>query len=121
MLALARRWLPPVLHPSRLGAETLLDTLEAMWCRATPAIHEGQIRAALRRQDARPVLPTIACPTLVLCGDSDRWSPPQQHREIAAAIPGAHLAIVPVCGHMVSLEAPEAVNEEFRQWLARPA
>ena len=117
MKALVRTWLPPMLHPQRRGDTALVGTIEAMWCRATPEIFARQIHAALTRHELRPVLPTIACPTLVLCGAEDTWSPPSQHQEIAAAIPGAHLVVVPGSGHMVTLEAPDAVNAELRRWL----
>ena len=117
MPALVRRWLPPMLHPEHLGDPILVGKIEAMWCRATPEIFARQIHAALTRRDLRPVLPTIACPTLVLTGAEDNWSTPAQHEGIAAAIPGARLTIVPDCGHMSTLEAPTAVSEALSRWL----
>jgi pimeloyl-ACP methyl ester carboxylesterase len=88
-----------------------------MWCRATPADHEAQIRAALNRRDERPRLGAIGCPTLILGGADDPWAPADQQRAIAAAIPGAALVLVPDCGHMVTLERPDAVNAHLRDWL----
>ncbi|HLY58576.1 MAG TPA: alpha/beta fold hydrolase, partial [Stellaceae bacterium] len=88
------------------------------WCRATPEVFARQIHAALTRRDLQPVLPTIACPTLVLTGAEDNWSTPTQHQAIAAAIPGARLTIVPESGHMSTLEAPAAVSEVLRSWLS---
>jgi len=117
MKALVRTWLPPMLHPRHREDAALVGTIEAMWCRATPEIFARQIHAALTRRDLTAVLPTIACPTLVLCGAEDPWSPPAQHEEIAAAIPGAHLVVVPESGHMVTLEAPEQVNAALQRWL----
>ncbi|WP_044562211.1 alpha/beta fold hydrolase [Azospirillum sp. B4] len=119
MTALARRWLPPVLHPDRRADADLVGRLEAMWCRATPSIHEGQIRAALNRRDARDVLPTLRCPVLVVGGEDDPWSPPAQQLAIAEAIPGARLAVIPACGHMVTLEAADAVTALMTDWLSR--
>jgi pimeloyl-ACP methyl ester carboxylesterase len=34
------------------------------------------------------------CPTLSIVGELDRWSPPVQHEQIAALIPGAALSII---------------------------
>jgi pimeloyl-ACP methyl ester carboxylesterase len=120
MNVLARKWLPPVIHPSRREDNCLLERMVAMWCRSTPATHEAQIRAALNRRDARPVLGTIRCPTLVLGGADDPWSTAEQQRDIANAIPGARLVIVPECGHMVTVERPAEVNRALGDWLATP-
>jgi pimeloyl-ACP methyl ester carboxylesterase len=56
-----------------------------------------------------------------MTGELDTWSPPAQHAAIAAAIPDSELVIVPGAGHMIQLEAPEAVNSAIARWLARPA
>lgn len=76
-----------------------------------------QNRAVMARADARPRLAAIRCPTLVACGDSDLLTPPEHSREIAAAIPGARLAIVPECGHMLTLEQPARINALLLEWL----
>jgi pimeloyl-ACP methyl ester carboxylesterase len=114
---LAEQWIPPVLHPSRRAETALVEPLIEMWCRCTPADHEGQIRAALNRRDARDVLAGIACPTLVLGGADDPWAPAESQREIAAAIPGAVAALIPDCGHMVMVERPGPVNAHMGSWL----
>ena len=85
MRALAGSWLPPMLHPDRRGDADLMAALTAMVCRATPEIHEGQIRALLGRPDAAAQLPGIAVPTLLVCGRQDGWSPLDQHEAMAAS------------------------------------
>jgi pimeloyl-ACP methyl ester carboxylesterase len=121
MAAVAARWLPPMLHPGRVDEPGLLAPLTQMVCRATPQIFEGQQRAGLTRRDATGCLPGIACPTLVLCGRQDSWSPLPQHEQMAAAIPGARLRIVEDCGHMSTVERPDAVTAALRTWLDLPA
>ena len=69
--------------------------------------------------DAQPVLAQVHCPTLVLTGREDEWSPPEQHEAIAAAIPGSRLVIVPEAGHFAPLEQPIAVTQALRELLAR--
>jgi 3-oxoadipate enol-lactonase len=56
--------------------------------------------------DHRKILPTIAVPTLVLCGGKDRVNLPAA-RQLAAGIPGAELRVVPGAGHVWNLEQPE--------------
>ena len=117
MAAVADRWLPPMVHPDRVEDEALMAPLRAMVCRATPEIFEGQQRAGLSRPDAGPYLDRIACPTLVLVGREDAWSPLSQHLEIARRIRQSELVIVEHSGHMVTVEQPEAVNRELERWL----
>jgi pimeloyl-ACP methyl ester carboxylesterase len=109
MAALAARWLPPMLHPDRESDPDLVRPLAAMVERMTPESFAGQIRALLDRPDARPHLPKIACPTLVVVGRQDRWSPLEQNRALAEAIPGARLAVVEDAGHFAVCERPDVV------------
>jgi pimeloyl-ACP methyl ester carboxylesterase len=59
-----------------------------------------QQTAIMSRADSRPTLATIACPTLVLTGDEDNTIPNAMSVEMAEVIPGAILAIIPLCGHL---------------------
>jgi pimeloyl-ACP methyl ester carboxylesterase len=119
MRALAARWLPPMVHPRRLQDDTLMSSLTAMVERMTPEIFELQIRALLARPDDGPVLSRIVCPTLVGVGRQDTWSPLSQHQAMADKIPGARLVIFEDCGHMSTVEAPDAVTDALRAWLTR--
>lgn len=121
MEALAQAWLPPMLHPRRRDDAAFMAPLKAMVLRFTPETHEKQIRALISRPDARPVLKTISCPTLIACGRDDAWSPPAQHEAMAAQIPGAELVVVDDCGHFLPVEQPEAFNRALRDWMAHPA
>ena len=121
MAAVAERWLPPMLHPDRLDDRALVDPLRAMVCRATPQIFEGQQAAGLHRPDAGAYLERIACPTLVLVGRQDGWSPLPQHEEMARRIPGAELRVIEDCGHMCTVERPDEVTVALEGWLDRPA
>jgi pimeloyl-ACP methyl ester carboxylesterase len=114
MAAMAARWLPPMLHPDH---SALLGPLTEMVLRSTPETFANQQRALLDRPDARAVLGGIRCPTLVLCGRQDIWSPVAQHEEIAASIPNATLVIVENCGHMSPVEQPEAVSKALSSHL----
>lgn len=80
-----------------------------------------QCQALNSRPDSTNTLASINCPCLVLCGAEDRLCPPALHRVMAAAIPGAELAIIEHSGHFSPLEAPGRVNAAMRQWLAKPS
>lgn len=76
-----------------------------------------QNRALMQRPDARPVLATLRCPVLVMCGNSDRLTPPECSREIASAVPQAQLVWIEHCGHMLTMERPHEVNATLTPWL----
>jgi len=122
MAALARHWLPPMLAPRRARDSALMARLTAMVERATPRLFQRQIGALLTRPNAHRGLPAIPCPTAVIVGRLDAWSPLAQHEEMAALIPDAWLSVVEDCGHMSPVEQPDAVAEALVAWMqAAPA
>lgn len=60
----------------------------------------------------------VAAPTIVFCGAEDNLTPLAQAEELAAAIPGARLEIVPEAGHFSNIENPAVVNEHLAKHLA---
>lgn len=122
MRAVGERWLRiPMVHEARLKERKLVESILQMFERRTPAQFAAQIRALLRRPDATALLPMVSCPTLVLCGRDDAWSPLSRHRVMAQLIAHSTLVSVPECGHMCTLERPDAVSDALRTWLARVA
>jgi pimeloyl-ACP methyl ester carboxylesterase len=77
----------------------------------------AQVQALLGRPDAGPALSKIDCPTLILCGREDTWSPLRRHEEMHAAIRNSRLAVIEHCGHMSTMEKPVEVSSAFREWL----
>ncbi|GGB56522.1 alpha/beta fold hydrolase [Blastomonas aquatica] len=121
MTALADVWLPPMVKDGLLDTDPMLRAaLYAMVGRMSPAIHRAQIAALLARPDARPLLPLIRCPVLIGVGALDRWSPPDQHREIASVISHARYVVFEDSGHMAPMEAAEAVSDALLQWMHEP-
>lgn len=119
MGALAGRWLPPMVHPNRHNDTELMGTLTAMVERMTPELHERQINALLNRLDPRLLLKTIQCPTLLVVGRQDSWSPLQQHKEIQREIPHAELVVIEDAGHFAPIEQPVATTAALEQWISQ--
>ena len=111
------RLLPFFLHPDRLKDAALTGAVRAMAERVGKDAFVRQQKAIMSRVDSRASLATIRCPTLVLCGREDVLTPPASAEEIAAGIPGARLDLIDHCGHLSTMERPEAVTAELRQWL----
>jgi pimeloyl-ACP methyl ester carboxylesterase len=118
MAAVAERWLPPMLAPRRVDDRLLIDGLTAMICRQTPDSFAGQTRALLGRPEAERGLSAIECPTLLLSGRQDGWSPLAQHESMAARIRDSRVVAIDDSGHMSIAEQPIAVAAALRQWLA---
>jgi len=109
--------IPRFLHRNRQHDERLTAIVRQMAEETGPDAFVRQQNAIMTRPDSRPLLASIACPTLVLVGDGDEATPPELNREIAGGISGAKLVVVPDCGHLSTLEQPEAVNTALADWL----
>ena len=104
-------------HPNTGRDRALVERYLAMIRRAGAEQLIRQNRAVMARIDSRPRLPDIACPVLVACGEADGLTPPDQARELAAALQKARLEIVPGAGHMLTMEQPVRVNALLLDWL----
>ncbi len=104
--------------PARLSDEALRLDVRAMAEAVGADGFVRQQRAIMGRPDSRPGLGAIRVPTLVLVGEEDLITPPSEAREIAAGIgAGARLVTLPGCGHLATLEQPEAVTRALLAWL----
>lgn len=77
-----------------------------------------QMAALMGRASSVALLSSINCPTLVVVGDEDQLTPRECAEEMAGQIPGAKLEIIADCGHMSTMERPDAVTRILQDWLA---
>jgi pimeloyl-ACP methyl ester carboxylesterase len=119
MAAMAARWVQGMVWKPRLGDAALIESVVAMFARSSADVFAAQIRALLGRPDANDLLDAIRCPTSIVCGNDDAWAPADRHRAMAARIAGATLTLVPDCGHMCTMERPDAVTDALVAWRAR--
>jgi pimeloyl-ACP methyl ester carboxylesterase len=109
---------PLYVHPAHANDAGLKAEYLAM-CREVGAeAYVRQQKAITGRADSRPLLAAIGCPTLVLVGAQDEATPPALSEEMAAGIPGARLVTVPDCGHLSTMEEPEAVTRALVEWMS---
>jgi pimeloyl-ACP methyl ester carboxylesterase len=73
----------------------------------------ADLRGLRDRPDRTSMLGTITVPTLVVVGSDDVISTPAESEQIAKAISGARLAVVPGCGHLVPMEDPAAFAQQL--------
>ena len=118
-LGISDRILTSYIHPSRLADADLTSRIQAMTQRLGRDVFLRQ--NGLARADGEAPLRALRRPILILAGDADQITPLAGQRAMARAIPGSHLRIIAGAGHMTPMEAPEAVTQALRHWLAIPA
>lgn len=90
----------------------LEDMAEAMG----QAAYAQQTELALEREDYRPRLGSLDCPSLILAGMSDRVCPPAVQEVLAAALADSRLVMLPGTGHLALLEKPDEVATAVAAW-----
>ena len=90
------------------------ETLKIIRRQKPPAM--AALWASLAEADAREILPTLGCPTLVMKGAKSRLYPPETASYIADHAPGADLARFERSGHSPHLEEPERFVDVLRNW-----
>ena len=73
-----------------------------------------RLLAPLTDLDLRPLLPAIACPTLVIGGGADLTFPIEHSRALAAGIHGAAIEVIPDGSHGLVIEHAPRVVELIR-------
>jgi pimeloyl-ACP methyl ester carboxylesterase len=69
------------------------------------------------RPDSTDVLSRLDVPALVIVGQEDTIAPPEVAHTMAAALPRARLALIPLAGHTPSVERPIPTAEAIRAFL----
>jgi pimeloyl-ACP methyl ester carboxylesterase len=109
--------LPIFLHPDRVEDSAFVEIAYEMCDTIGPKVFIQQMTAIMNRRDSRDMLGDIRVPTTVICGRQDQGTPLEVSEEIAQGIPNAQLRVVEDCGHLSTIEQPEAVTAFLREWL----
>lgn len=112
-----RNTFPIFLSPDHLKDPAFVAICNEMCDEIGTDVFIKQMAAIMNRNDSRDRLKDITVPTLVIVGRQDQGTPVEAAEEIAAGIPGARLAIIEDCGHLSTIEQPQAVTALLRDWL----
>ena len=85
----------------------------------SPAAIRGAVQRMMERPDSMADVQALSVPTLIIVGDEDVLTPPEESRKMHAAQPKAELVIIPRAGHLANLEQPEAFNAALTTFLSR--
>ena len=117
--AVLQALMPKLVHPDHLSDAALTGLLADMGRSLGATIFRRHQAAIIGRVDCRPHLAAITCPTLVVAGREDAIMPMEASEEMANAIPGARLEVIERCGHVSTLEQPEAATSLLHAWMKR--
>ena len=81
------------------------------------ALMARQSAALSKRGDLWPRLGEIYCPSLMLWGREDKFSPAADGLKMSKSLPHGRYAEISDCGHFPSLEAPEETGDILLHWL----
>jgi len=109
---LPERWMHPEHRPH-------LSELMTSMARSIGARGQfNQQQAMLARPDSHADLRTVRVPTLIACGREDAVTTPADHERMRDCVVGAHLEVFEQCGHLTTIEQPDAVTAMLTRWLA---
>ena len=114
---IAQELIEYLIHPDHMSDKELCDRILDMASDVGAEAFQQQQRALIGRPDSRDFLPSIICPTLIICGEQDAMTPPKVHQEMAELIPGATFHQIADCGHLSTMEKPEQVNQLMKDFL----
>lgn len=109
--------------PNLLGRTTrsqrpaVQRTVRSMVEQAHPVGVARAQRAMAARPDYQDTLKNVSVPTLVVTGEEDTLSPPEEGRALSELVPHAELRTLPGAGHLSAIETPGEFNMAVRRWL----
>ena len=118
--AIADGMLPKVLAPTTITERPeIAERVRSLMASTPVAGIVGALAAMRDRPGSESLLPALAgLPTLVVVGEADGLTPPDQAKAMAQAIPGARLVIIPGAGHLPPVEQPGATTQALREFLS---
>jgi pimeloyl-ACP methyl ester carboxylesterase len=108
---IAEAMLPKLLSPDGMKRSDLVEQVRRIILRQSPKTIESDLAAMRDRSDSTDFLAELALPTLVLAGEHDGISSPEESRAMAQKIPGSRFIEIASAGHLTPLEQPAAVAQ----------
>jgi 3-oxoadipate enol-lactonase len=109
--------------PKLLGAVTRRDQTEAedlvrsIMTSQRPATVAAALLAMRDRPDRTEALRALDCPVLVVVGEEDVMTPPDEARSMMGLCRDGRLAVLPGASHLANLDAPDLFSGLLREFL----
>jgi pimeloyl-ACP methyl ester carboxylesterase len=109
--------LPRLFAPSLWHGAPVRETLRAMIASAPIRGIVDGARGVAARPDSLEVLPGIDAPSLVLVGEHDLITPPEQSQLMIDRLPNARLEVIAQAGHMANYENTDEFNAALSRFV----
>lgn len=76
------------------------------------------LAALAERDETCSILGKISVPALIICGDADVVTPPEQSQALQNGIPGSAIRMILNAGHVSNVEQPAVFNNYIAEFLA---
>ena len=116
----ARDMMPKLLGPTTQDERPDVEPfVRRLIKQQSAAALRGAIQRMMARPDSSSVIQQVAVPLLIIVGEEDVLTPPEDARKMAALNNKAQLAVLPRAGHLSGLEQPQAFNEVLLEFLSK--
>ena len=95
-------------HPSPGGS--MVGATQALLSRAEDGVLGNDLRASSGYEGALDAAPRVTAPVTLVLGDDDKMTPVRAAKDLIAAFSDPTVVVIPDCGHMMTIEAPDAVR-----------
>ncbi len=86
--------------------------------RSGPGVLHTDLVACNRYAEGLAAAARVRCPALLVIGARDQMAPPKGTPPLVAALPGATVVTLPDTGHALMAEAPDAVLDALKRFVA---
>ena len=115
--AIADQMLPRLLSLRARENERLVASVRRQIEAVPPAFADDALQAMMTRPDSTGLLPTIACPALVIVGAEDVVTPPNVASGMQARLSRSTLVTIPGAGHLSNVESPDEFSTALENFL----
>lgn len=103
-------------HPANMGNQAVVGVIKEMALELGKELLLAQFAASMERVDLLDRLSELRCPVLLVGSEDDQKVHPDDLRAMHALCPNSQLLMLRGCGHMIPLEATEAVAMALREF-----
>jgi 3-oxoadipate enol-lactonase len=115
--AYAETFLKGALSPSSLKDRSVVELAAKLIQQNTALGLCGTLLALAGRTDTTSFLPKIEVPTLILVGEQDMITPPEQSHKMHSLIQNSELHVIPQAAHLSNMENPVEFNTHLLNFL----